>query len=915
MKNILLRLLGIHSIRSGFLLAMTALILILSLPLLYSGIRIMDNLIDQYGMELLAAQLHARMEPVDRRYETLTRVGLEDSRIHRQEIMAQALKAFSGYRYKQTGRLFVIHRNRDILLSSDFKDRSSTDFLLFFKRIRSGGSPVLYRVGGVNKRAVVRYYQPWNCYVGLSMDEKELFAPRNLFVRFNLGVLALVLTVAILFTWWLQNYLVTPLINLARFASRVKQGDYPIRPKGTYTLELETLKNDLLEMVAALRSKMQESGEQVIRIREREEQLYETLTVLQEKEERYRAIFNAPSDAILIHDPETGEFLEVNTGAEKLYGYSAEELSGLGIEDISQGSSPYGAEEAGEKMSQAVSRGAVRFEWLAKKKDGTVFWVDVSLHYVHFGEHSYVLAVVRDIDERKLAELALAREKEQLAVTLRSIGDGVITTDLEGRVILLNRVAERLTGWDRHEAQGRLLPEVFHIVDEKTGQPATDPAAEVLRTGKIIELANHTMLLGRDGRRHAIADSAAPIYAPDSQVIGVVVVFRDVTEKYRLEQEVFKVKKLESVGVLAGGIAHDFNNILAAILGNISLARTRMQAESISCERVEALLAQAEKAGGQARHLTNQLLTFSKGGDPVKQTASISEIIRESVGFVLRGSSVQCSYTFAEDLWFAEVDPGQISQVIQNIILNARQAMPKGGQIRITAENCQDCSGETPLLREGCIRVIISDDGPGIPSEVAENIFDPYFSTRTEGSGLGLAICHSILEKHDGRISVSSTVGKGTTFTLLLPAGRQNMEQVPREKEPLSPGQVEILFMDDEEMVRELGMEMLSFLGHQVTTVSDGRAAVECYRSAMESGKPFDLVILDLTVPGGMGGREAADQLFQLDPKVRIIVSSGYSNDPVLAEYEKYGFTAMISKPYDVKGLANVIREAVQVMS
>jgi len=197
-----------------------------------------------------------------------------------------------------------------------------------------------------------------------------------------------------------------------------------------------------------------------------------------------------------------------------------------------------------------------------------------------------------------------------------------------------------------------------------------------------------------------------------------------VTEKNRLEQELFKVKKLESVGVLAGGIAHDFNNILAAILGNISLARSRLQAEGISCDRVESLLAQAEKAGGQARHLTNQLLTFSKGGDPVKQTASIAEIIRESVGFVLRGSPVQCSFDFADDLWFAEVDPGQISQVVQNIILNARQAMPDGGQIRIRAENCWDCEGaDVQRLHERCVRVCISDDGPGMVPEVVEKTF------------------------------------------------------------------------------------------------------------------------------------------------------------------------------------------------
>ena len=891
----MLRFLHIRSIRTVSLLAMTVLVLVLSFPLLYSGIRIMDSLVDQYGMELLVSELHAQIAQVDRRYATLKRVGLEDSQDHQREIMTAALKSFADYRYKETGTLFVIRFNKNILLSSDFKNSSSDDFSSFFTWLQDGISPMTYQVNGVTKRAVVQYYQPWESFVGLSMEAEELFAPRNLFVRINLGVLGLVLTVAAIFIWWLQHNIVSSLINLTRFASRVRGGDYQLQPKGSFILELQVLKDDILQMVAALREKMRESEEQVVRIRE--------------NEARYRAIFNAPSDAIVIHDPKTGVLLEVNNGAAKLFGYSIDEMKSFTVADISPGESPYGMEEAREKIDRAIRHGSVRFEWIGKKRDGTLFWIDVALQYTHFGDQDYVIAVVRDIDERKQAELSLARDKEQLAVTLRSIADGVITTNLDGEVVLLNRVAEELTGWRQDEAAGRPLPEIFHIVDEESGQPGADPAKQVLQTGNIIELSNHIMLLSRNGEQHNIADSAAPIYDPEHRVIGVVVVFRDVTEKNRMEQELLKVKKLESIGVLAGGIAHDFNNILAAILGNVSLARARLQAEDSVCERVDSLLENAENAGGQARNLTNQLLTFSKGGDPVKQTASISEILRESAAFVLHGSSVDCSFDFAEDLWFADVDSGQISQVVQNIILNARQAMPDGGSVQVTAENCKDCSGETDVVNGGCVRVVISDNGPGMSSEVLEKAFDPYYSTKPSGSGLGLAICHSVLDKHKGSIRVTSTPGKGTAFTLLLPVSQKSQVCSAPKEETMASGQSRILLMDDEAMIRDLGAEMLSFLGHQVVTVADGQEAIDCYREAMSSSEPFDVVIMDLTIPGGMGGKEAAARLLKVDSDARIIVSSGYSNDPVVADYQQYGFAATMSKPYDIEKMRSVLQE------
>jgi len=415
---------------------------------------------------------------------------------------------------------------------------------------------------------------------------------------------------------------------------------------------------------------------------------------------------------------------------------------------------------------------------------------------------SHLLSLEKEIDERVRAEQQLADEKEQLAVTLRSIGDAVMTTDTRGRVLLINTVAEELTGWSNLEAQGRDSDEIFRIVSEKSGLPATNPVRQVLETGRIVALANHTALIARDGTRRSIADSGAPILDRNGNIIGVVVVFRDITHELKLANELTKIKQLESLGVLAGGIAHDFNNILSAILGNIEMT-SHLVADRDT--RAASLLGEAQKAVLRAVSLTKQLLTFSRGGDPVKDSTSLPALIRDSADFVLRGSQVSCEYRFPPHLWMAEVDSGQISQVIQNIIINAKQAMPHGGTVIISGDNIADPATE-PLIntRTGpFVKITIEDSGVGIPPEILDRIFDPYYTTKAGGSGLGLAICHSIVRKHDGLLSVQSRPGHGTTFTIHLPA-TPTAGLPAQTPDATTPGHTtrpaRILVMDDEEM-------------------------------------------------------------------------------------------------------------------
>jgi len=510
----------------------------------------------------------------------------------------------------------------------------------------------------------------------------------------------------------------------------------------------------------------------------------------------------------------------------------------------------------------------------------------------------------------KRAEDALAHEKERLAVTLRSIGDGVITTDIDGKITFINRVGEALTGWSLEEASGRSLTDVFFIVDRITRKRCENPLKKIIEAGDIVELSDEMVLISRKGTEHILADSGAPIFDGKGKTLGVVLVFRDITEKRKMEQEVLKVQKLESLGVLAGGIAHDFNNILTAVVGNISLAKMGVNRE----DTMYPLLEEAETASWRAQALTRQLLTFAKGGVPVKKRTSIPKLIQEWVGFALRGSKARCNFAIPDALWPAELDEGQIGQVIQNLVINADQAMAEGGIITVSAENRELEENHGLPLRPGrYVRVWVQDQGVGIAEDHLPKIFDPYFTTKEGGNGLGLATSYSIIKAHDGYIMAESRLGGGTTVHVYLPASEDDEEQIEKareEKKRARVGEGKILVMDDEEMIRSAVEKILSHLGYEAEVARDGAEAVELYRRAKEVGEPFDAVILDLTVPVGLGGKETIRRLLEVDPEVVAIVSSGYSTDPILSDFRTYGFRGVVTKPYRIEDLIEAITRA-----
>lgn len=657
-------------------------------------------------------------------------------------------------------------------------------------------------------------------------------------------------------------------------------------------------------------------------LRAQQEELYATYQDLQSQAEatakarddaekramELDATISSIAAGVVIYD-NTGNIVRINEIARSLLGYtSSGEIDDLSFQKqmtktllCKTDGTPYTMEEA--PLFRAL-RGEVipDEELLVIKEVEKPVWISSTFAPIYEKTDNLigVILIFTDITEQKRkTEDLLASERELLKVTLNSLVEGVVTIDQDGSIIFINEAASKISGYSQNDAIGKPVTKILRILDDKSSEPIGNIAS--------LPFVNSSVLVTQDLKEVIISINSAPIRSADGRSIGTVIVFQDITEKQQIEQELLKAAKLDSLGILAGGVAHDFNNILAGILANLQLAVIKLKKN----QDISKYLDDTIKISRRASDLTKQLLTFAKGGDPVKKAASIAKIVKETVQFALSGSKIKAEFYFAEGLWAVEIDEGQITQVINNLTINAEQAMYTGGIIEIYGENVTiETIGQHHPGRY--VKLTIKDQGMGISTEIINKIFDPFFTTKKTGNGLGLSTSYSIIKKHHGYLEVESSPGMGTIFYIYLPASIEELSIKESKMELVTSGEARILLMDDEDTIRNIGGEMLSCFGYRVTLARNGQEAVDIYQHAMKVGEPFDAVIMDLTVPGGLGGIETISILRRIDPEINAIISSGYASDPVMSDYERYGFRGVVIKPYKIDELNAVINQVIE---
>lgn len=613
---------------------------------------------------------------------------------------------------------------------------------------------------------------------------------------------------------------------------------------------------------------------------------------------RYQTIFKSMAEPAFVIDPQM-RVLDGNAALEDFLSTSIDQLKGTLCRDLIN----CGLCEDCPLLKAIEEQHALSGIETTMMVNGAQKQVSMSVSFLDdvTGKYAGGVAVLQDITSRKQSEANL----QFLSQITEQVADALIVTDLNYKIIYTNQAFQKIYGYDDEELYGQ-SPEILNVA------PAADEIQQEIYQRVSSGNTFHSEVLNRkkDGSTFTCDVTIFPILDKEGNIFAYAGSQRDITERKRTSEELQKMEKLESVGVLAGGIAHDLNNLLTGIIGNISLAQ--MESDLLLKNR---WLAEAENAAIRVKDLTQQLLTFSKGGLPVKKPTQLRNLLREFSTFALSGSNVNCRYSIADDLWHVEIDEGQISQVINNLMINAQQAMPQGGTVRIVTQNI-NLTGDAgvPLKAGPYVKISVRDHGVGIPRQHLHRIFDPFFSTKESSSGLGLATSYSIIQKHHGYLTVESQEGVGTTFYIYLPAAKKEISTTPASAE-IDPkkGQGRILVMDDEKHLRDLTAEMLRILGYKAVTSRDGNEAIQIYLTAKESEKPFDAVILDLTIPGGMGGGETIQRLGKITPDVKAIVSSGYSNDPILSNFRDYGFSGVIAKPFRIRELAEVLRQVLVV--
>ena len=627
---------------------------------------------------------------------------------------------------------------------------------------------------------------------------------------------------------------------------------------------------------------------------------------LHSREELYRTLAEASPEMIYLINPD-GIIRYVNTTASKMFHAPASAVIGKHLTDLFH---PEIAAKHLRAINGVMVSGRPFTSELREVFPEKTCWIDVRLSPVKdaSGAIIAVLGLSQDITERKTVEKELRESEERFKRVFDQGPLAIALSEKDFRFSRVNAAFCSLFGFSEPECLNLTFKDITH--SEHLGEDRENIAH--LTRGEIPLYQTEKRYVKNTGQVIWGALTLSVLRDDEGGFLHYLVMIKDITGQKKMEQELLQVQKLEALGVMAGGIAHDFNNMLAGVFGFMDLARGSVDANAPAAK----YLGNAFLAFERAKSLSGQLLTFAKGGAPVKRPLRLEGLLRECCNLAMSGSNIKCTIAVANDLAVVDADEHQLNQVFSNILINARQAMPEGGTIGITAENRPlDGTGGPPLPEGNYVAITIRDEGIGIPEKIINRIFDPFFTTKQQGSGLGLATSYSIVKRHGGHIEASSSPSEGTTFMVVLPASGRTASftgAAPAEDGALLKGSGRILVMDDDQSIRELTIAVLRAAGYEVIAVPDGTEAVELYRKAMGAGDPFELVILDLTVPGGMGGDKAIDELREIDPNVVAIVSSGYADNAILVDPGAHGFACKIAKPYRTEDLLRTVKKALK---
>ncbi len=625
---------------------------------------------------------------------------------------------------------------------------------------------------------------------------------------------------------------------------------------------------------------------------------------LQKAEERYRHLFNSIGDGISLvsinDDGTPGKIIDVNDELCRILGYTRNEMLSFKPPDICEMSFDLWQ----ESITQLRKSKHAIFELVGIAADGHRIPVEMNNHIIDFEGKPHYLSIARDLTERKKTERKLLESEKRFREMFETSADGIATTDFEGNITDCNRAFISMLGYSTLEellskSFRDFSPAEYHDLDRKMIRGTIEKGyCDVYEKE----------YLRKDGGRFPVNIRRWLQRDSTDRPIGQWAIIRNISEKKRMDAEIMKARHIESLSKLAGGIAHDFNNLLGGIFGYIDIARELAD----SPVKTGEYLTKAVKMIGRAKNLTQRFLTFSKGGAPVKSLCSIADIIRDTVTLTLAGKNVVAQLKIAENLSFCDIDAAQIAQVINNILTNAQHAMPDGGTVMISVKNLRvSRKTNVPCANGAYVKITIKDHGCGIPKSILDHVFDPFAAPSPKGVGLGLSICHSVIKQHNGHIAIKSEVGKGTEVVIYLPASQEIAYKAENTTEKPIHGHGKILVMDDEDFVLEIAAKMLSSIGYTVKTVQHGEEAINVFKKSKEQGSPFDAIILDLTVTGGMGGAKTCENLLHIDPGANVIASSGFSNDPVMANPAKFGFKAILKKPYLSGELSAILHKLV----